>query len=139
MFRLIKFLIEVIGLVVLALILIVIFNPWNLRGKLINTALEFYFNNQTNTEEITTDNETSTTTVSSDSNTQTNVDQNPLLSAEQEATLESLGVDVSILPTEITPEMQDCFIQALGEERVVAIMNGDTPSALELFKAKSCL
>lgn len=139
MFRLIKFLIEVIGLVVLVLILIVIFNPWNLRAKLINTALEFYFNNQANIEEITTDNETSTTTVSSDSNTQTNVDQNSLLSEEQEKTLESWGVDVALLPTEITPEMQTCLVEKIGEERIGAIMSGDKPSALELFKAKGCL
>lgn len=139
MFKLIKFLLEVVGVVVLVLVLVLIFNPWNLRAKLINKALEYYFNSQTKIEEITIDNETNTTTTNSDSGTTVNVDKNPLLSEEQEKTLESWGVDVSILPTEITSEMQTCLVEKLGEERITAIMNGDTPGALELIKAKSCL
>lgn len=67
------------------------------------------------------------------------VDKNPLLTAEQEQWAESMGIDPAKLPTEITPAMQACFVEKLGQERVMQIMNGDAPSAIDLFKAQSCL
>ncbi|HKK54142.1 MAG TPA: hypothetical protein VJ926_01335 [Patescibacteria group bacterium] len=66
-------------------------------------------------------------------------DKNSALSAEQEAQLESIGVDPATVPSEVTPEMEDCFIQKLGEERVREIEDGSSPTALELIKAKPCL
>ncbi|MFH1427010.1 MAG: hypothetical protein ABIG60_00560 [Patescibacteria group bacterium] len=39
----------------------------------------------------------------------------------------------------ITPAMEECFIEKLGNERVEEIKNGDVPGALEMFKAVSCL
>lgn len=91
MFRFIKSLIKLIILAVVALILILIFNPWNLRAKLINKAIEYYFNtNQASTEIKSTDNNsTSTETNIIVSSTQYNLDKNPLLNEEQEKTLES--------------------------------------------------
>ena len=68
-----------------------------------------------------------------------NVDKNPLLTEEQEAQLESLGIDPAELPTEITPEMEDCFTQKLGEERTKEIVDGDSPTAIDFFKASSCV
>ncbi len=140
MFRLIKSLIRLIILVILALVIILIFNPWNLRTRLVNKAIEYYFNtNQTSTEIKSIDNNTSTETNIIVSSTQDNLDKNPLLNAEQEATLESWGIDVAILPTEISPEMKACLVEKIGEERITAITAGSKPSALELFKAKGCL
>lgn len=63
----------------------------------------------------------------------------PLLSDEQEKILDTIGIDSSIIPTEITPEMQKCFIEKLGAERVNEILEGDTPGIMEIFKAKSCI
>ena len=66
-------------------------------------------------------------------------DKHPLLSEEQEKLLETIGVDVESLPTEITPEMEKCFTETLGEERVKEIIEGAAPSPIDIFKAKKCL
>ena len=63
----------------------------------------------------------------------------PLLSESQEQMLESIGVDPRAVPTEITPEMEDCARDALGDERVDQIIQGATPSAIDFLKAQSCL
>lgn len=139
MFKLIKFLIKLILLIVLALILILIFNPWGLRAKIVSTALDYYFNSSNNTSDIIeTKSGVSSSTTGGDV-IEENIDKNPLLSAEQEKTLESWGVDVTILPKEISPEMQACLVEKIGEERIAIIIAGDKPSALELIKAKGCL
>jgi hypothetical protein len=62
----------------------------------------------------------------------------PLLSPGQEAALESIGVDPSKLPTEITPEQENCAVSKLGEERVREIKSGSTPSISDYLKAKDC-
>lgn len=68
-----------------------------------------------------------------------NVDKNPLLNEEQEAQLESLGIEPENLPTEITPEMEKCFREKLGEQRTQEIIDGDSPTAIDFFKARSCI
>ena len=66
-------------------------------------------------------------------------DKHPLLTNEQENTLEKIGIDPAKLPTEITPEMEKCFIEKLGAERVKEIKDGLKPSVLDLFRVKSCI
>ncbi len=66
-------------------------------------------------------------------------DKNPLLSLEQEKVLESFGVDPAALPTEITPEMEKCFREKLGDERVNEIIKIGSPDMADFFKARSCL
>ena len=68
-----------------------------------------------------------------------NIDKNPLLTEEQEAQLESLGIEPADLPTEITPEMERCFTEKLGEERANQIIQGSSPNAVDFLKASSCL
>lgn len=67
------------------------------------------------------------------------VDKHPLLSETQEAQLEAAGIDPAALPTTITPEMQTCAIEKLGEERVRELMGGADPTAADLLRAGSCL
>lgn len=67
------------------------------------------------------------------------VDKHPLLTETQEKTLETFGINVSDVPSEITPEQERCFETAIGKARVTEIKNGDSPSALEFFKAKDCI
>ena len=67
-----------------------------------------------------------------------NIDKNPLLSEEQEAQLESLGIDPADLPSEITPEMEKCFTQKLGETRTNQIIQGSSPTPADFLKASSC-
>lgn len=73
---------------------------------------------------------------------QTQTDSNydhPLLSDEQEKTLQSLGVNLESLPTSITPAQEKCAVEALGQDRVNQIKSGATPSITDYFKAKDCL
>ena len=65
-------------------------------------------------------------------------DKNPALSAEQEQKLESLGIDPAKLPSEITPEMEACFLAELGAARVAEIKAGATPTASEVFATRTC-
>lgn len=67
------------------------------------------------------------------------VDKHPLLNESQEQALETFGIDPAEVPSEISPEQEACFEAELGEERVAEIKAGDSPTATELFKAKSCL
>ena len=64
---------------------------------------------------------------------------NPLLTPEQETTLENLGVDASMLPTSISPELLSCFSAALGSERVKEIESGSSLTMTDYFKVESCI
>ncbi|MCA9363231.1 hypothetical protein KC851_02840 [Candidatus Kaiserbacteria bacterium] len=66
-------------------------------------------------------------------------DKHPLLNDSQESALESMGIDPANVPTEITTEQEACFETAIGKARVEEIKAGDAPTAIELFKARSCL
>ncbi|MBN2884500.1 hypothetical protein JXE04_01095 [Patescibacteria group bacterium] len=62
----------------------------------------------------------------------------PLLNDEQEAMAAKAGIDVSKLPSEITPEQQQCVNSKLGEARVLEIIKGAEPSPLEMIKVVPC-
>ena len=66
-------------------------------------------------------------------------DKNPALSAEQESQLENSGIDPAKVPTEITPEMEECFVEKLGEEKLEAIRAGEPPTVVDMMKIESCL
>jgi hypothetical protein len=61
------------------------------------------------------------------------------LSPEQRRTLSKLGIDESKLPATLTPELEACFVEAIGEVRVEAIKLGDSPTVVEGMKAAACL
>ncbi len=61
------------------------------------------------------------------------------LSPEQRRTLTMLGIDESKLPATLTPELEACFVKAIGEVRVEAIKQGDSPTVGEGMKAAACL
>jgi len=71
-------------------------------------------------------------------NPETSSYDHPYLSTKQEILLESAGIDLKTLPTEVTPSQQECSIEALGLERATAIASGSTPSVSEIIKAKHC-
>lgn len=66
-------------------------------------------------------------------------DKHPLLNSEQEKTLTSIGIDPASLPTQISPEQEQCFITALGIEKVNAIKAGQVPDAMDIFKSRDCV
>ncbi len=53
--------------------------------------------------------------------------------------LANFGVDVNKLPTEITPAMQDCAVEKLGEARAQELVDGATPGPMDILRAKECL
>lgn len=114
---------------ILALIIVLIFNPFNSRTKLIGGIINSYLSSKIE----------GYVPLDKDAVVNQSTDQNPLLSADQETALTDLGVDVSQLPTEITPEMQACFEEKLGAERAAELVAGATPSAMDLLKAGSCI
>jgi len=63
----------------------------------------------------------------------------PLIPDTQEKAIYEMGVNVASLPTEITPEMTNCFIVTLGKDRATEIANGATPSLSDFLNAKNCL
>tara|TARA_B100000508_G_scaffold37782_2_gene29591 strand:+ start:851 stop:1228 length:378 start_codon:yes stop_codon:yes gene_type:complete len=66
-------------------------------------------------------------------------DKHPALNESQEKMLETVGVDPATLPTEVTPEQESCFEEAIGIERVNEIKAGDVPTVTDYFKAKDCI
>jgi hypothetical protein len=64
---------------------------------------------------------------------------NPLITPNQAAALQKLGIDPSKLPTEISPAKEACFVASLGQARVNEIKAGAVPTPMDLLKAKSCL
>lgn len=63
----------------------------------------------------------------------------PLLSPQQEKTLQQIGIDPATLPTTVTPAQTQCAINAIGKSRVNAILAGATPSMTEILALKRCL
>ena len=104
-----------------------IFNPLNSRNKLIGSLLNSYLSNSIEGYTPAT-------------NTATAVkDKHPLLNENQEIMLEDMGVDVSQLPTKITPGIQTCFIEKLGSERAQELVDGATPGVMDILKARECI
>tara|TARA_B100000745_G_C19941081_1_gene317310 strand:+ start:62 stop:463 length:402 start_codon:yes stop_codon:yes gene_type:complete len=69
----------------------------------------------------------------------TSSDKHPMLNESQENILEATGVDPASLPTELTPELLNCFEEKLGVERVNEIQNGDVPTITDYFRSRDCL
>ncbi|KKT87077.1 MAG: hypothetical protein UW86_C0010G0017 [Microgenomates group bacterium GW2011_GWA1_Microgenomates_45_10] len=61
------------------------------------------------------------------------------LSDAQKSALQAFGIDISTIPSYITPEQEACFTLALGADRVAEIKAGAVPNAIDFFKAKSCI
>lgn len=66
-------------------------------------------------------------------------DKHPYLNAEQEELAESFGVDPATLPTEITPELENCVTETVGQDRINEIINGSEPTTSEILKSLDCL
>ena len=101
-------------------------NPFNIQACLISSFLTGDVDNQTGFK----------TGAKTGASTQFD---HPLLSDKQEAMLENAGINVSTLPTTISPEMKDCVIKAIGEDRVNEIISGSAPGLMDILRAKSCL
>ena len=65
-------------------------------------------------------------------------DANPYLSENQESALEKAGINPAALPTSVSDTQKTCMINAVGEARANEIKAGAMPTAVEIFKAKSC-
>ncbi|PLX27717.1 hypothetical protein C0583_00555 [Candidatus Parcubacteria bacterium] len=135
--KVIQILIIIILVLILSLIIIAVFNPFNLRTKMIASMINSYLSSTIEGYEPL-DTSIDSSGIYKD-NAGVTVDKNPMLNEEQEKVLESYGVDVSQLPSSVSSEMKDCLVEKVGTSRAQEIVNGATPSAMEIFKAKSCL
>jgi len=98
-----------------------IFDPWNLKP--------LFMGSETKTS-VTAPVEGSTSDPTSSTGTQ--------LSPAQAEALEAAGIAPAAVPTFTAAQLQ-CFEGVLGKTRVDEIKAGDTPSATEFFKAKTCI
>ncbi|MBU1203136.1 hypothetical protein KKH39_03820 [Patescibacteria group bacterium] len=124
--KIIQSLLILILLIILVALAIFFANPGGLRDKFFGSLINSYLSQNIPDYKPV------------DKNTNTNYDH-PYMNDQQEQTLYNMGIDVSQLPTSITPEMQSCFVQKLGQDRVNEIIAGQAPSPLDLYKTKDCL
>jgi hypothetical protein len=68
-----------------------------------------------------------------------NSDKHPALNEQQEAALETFGIDPATIPSQISPDQEACFVEKLGAERVSEIKAGAAPTATDFFTARNCL
>lgn len=130
-----KFILTLLAIIltlIIALVVVFVFNPFDLRTKLVGAVVNSYLSSTSNSE----------TSPAEDADTSASVEaanRNPLLNEEQAKVLEELGVDVSRLPSSVSPAMEACFVEKLGKERTQAIVAGDSPTAMEVLKSRNCL
>lgn len=120
-------LILIISIIVIAIALaayIMIKNPLGLRDVFVASYINTH---QTESTATSTSNTASSSTY-----------DHPLLNEEQEARAAKAGIDVSKLPSEITPEQQQCVNNKLGEARVMEIIKGAEPSPIEMIRVVPC-
>ena len=79
------------------------------------------------------------TVMTSDETQEEIVEDRALFSADQQEALQGIGIDPQVIPEEITPQMQACFIEKLGEERVTEIIAGAQPTLFEIVQAIPCI
>jgi hypothetical protein len=63
----------------------------------------------------------------------------PLLNEEQEEQLINSGIDISQVPSEITPEQEKCVTDKVSPERIQEIINGAQPTPFEMMQVLPCL
>jgi hypothetical protein len=136
--KIIQILLIIILLFIISLIIIFVFNPGDLRTKIISRGINSFLENNLY-DYSSTDSKDADSQNSGVKNTDSEKIDNPLLNDEQEKTLESYGVDVSQLPSEISPAMRECFVEKLGESRAQELADGATPGPIDILKAKDCL
>lgn len=126
--KVIQVLIIIVLLLLAGLIVIAIFNPFNIRNQIIADSINYYLQSKFESSEM----------VSDDKENSVNIDH-PLLNAEQEKMITDFGIDVSAIPTSIDSQTQECLINQIGEQRAMEILNGSAPTGLEIIKAQGCL
>lgn len=129
--KIIQTLVILILLFILGLIIVFVFNPYGTRDQIMSNVLNSFLSSTLDDYQAP-ETENRVPYEASSYN-------HPLIPDNQEKALYEMGVDVSQLPEEITPAMQECFVEKLGQARAMEIVNGATPNAMDFFKAKDCL
>ena len=57
----------------------------------------------------------------------------------QKNALQLVGIDPAVLPKNLTPEQEQCFVSEFGQARVNAIKAGALPTPMEVLTGKNCL
>lgn len=63
----------------------------------------------------------------------------PLLTEDQEEQLIKSGVDITQIPSTITPEQEKCVLDKVSPERIQEIINGAKPTPFEIIQVLPCL
>lgn len=61
------------------------------------------------------------------------------LSAAQRQALLNLGISPDSIPTSLSYEQEQCFVNVLGQARVAEIKAGAIPGPVEFIRAKACI
>jgi hypothetical protein len=128
----------VFGVIFLVLLIILgiffIADPYNIKPLIFGSIPKtITVQKEENPKEELSEVDNSTTT------TETNNGGGFTLSTEQKQALVSFGIDPATVPSTISAEQEACFTAVLGASRVEQIKAGAVPSAVEFFKAKSCI
>jgi len=120
----------IFSLVILLIIYLFIFDPFNVKPLLFGSGPAKYTSTSTTSENNATDTNTASTTQS---------DNNLTLSEAQKSALKSFGIDPATVPASLSAEQSACFRGKLGDERYAQVKGGAVPTAIEFFNAKSCI
>lgn len=137
--KIIQSLLIIILILAISLIVIFMFNPLGTRDTLIGSIINSYLEKNIEGYSSIDEKENSDINLLNTEEIKKTDGGHPLLNDNQEEMLENIGVDVNKLPTEITSGMEECFVEKLGKARTDEIAKGETPSAIEFFKAKDCI
>src|SRR3989339_799211 len=127
-------------LCIIILVWVLVKNPLNVRGVILFKfgwidkpvqIMPSIKNNENTTEEIIN------VTTNPESEKITPITQTVTKDQRKREGVENFGIDPDSIV--ITPAMEDCFVEKLGEQRVSEIKNGSAPGVLEMVKASSCL
>lgn len=125
--------ITILILIVIIVAYVFIKNPFDIRGVVLQKMGFSFEKMEVNDQDS---DQSANSPINNSGTSQIPASSLPISDAQQKA-LESAGVDPSKI--NITPEMEACFIDKLGEQKVEEIKNGAVPGPLDMLKASSCL
>lgn len=133
-----------LGVIFLILVIFAVYffvtDPYEIKPLLFGTSASIQSNDvrESNAQSVSDTNISTTQTEQEDSIPASSSGGFELSSAQVEALI-SLGIDPETVPSSISAQQEACFVETLGEDRVVEIKGGAIPSAIEFMKAKSCI
>lgn len=128
-----------LGVIFLIIIVIAVYywitDPYNLKPMIFGSSAPA----KSQTQQTATSQTTSADADTTPTDTSVTATGGFKLSEAQKQALISFGIDPATVPSSISADQEACFVSVLGETRVSEIKTGAVPSALEFFRAKTCI